>query len=128
PPLASTVSVTLFPCTIDVDEVIELMVTPGQPLTVTVAELLSAEGSHPFETRTQYEVVCAGETLTAAVVPPPTGAAVLPVAPTYHWNVAAASLVMATESVTLCPRLMLFDCGCVTIDGGVQLPPPPPPP
>ena len=99
--VASMESVTDFPFTIDVDDEIELIVMPGQPFTVTIAAALSAGGSQPFETRTQYEVVCAGETVTAALVPLPTGADVLPVAPVYHWNVAALTLLTATESVTL---------------------------
>ena len=56
---------------------------------------------------------------------PPIGADVLPLAPVYHWNDAAAALLIATDNVMLCPLLMLPDCGCVVIAGGVHVPPPP---
>src|SRR5438067_7337016 len=52
PPNASTVSVVLLPWMMRVLSEIELIVTAGQPLTVTVAVLLSTV-PHPFVTRTQ---------------------------------------------------------------------------
>ena len=53
---------------------------PGgtQGATVTVAAGLSAGGAHWPVTRTQYEVVVVGLTLTEELVAPPIGLAVFP--------------------------------------------------
>ena len=52
-------------------------------VTVTVAAALFAL-PQLLLTRTQYEVVLEGETVTLGPVPPVTGDAVLPLAPAYH--------------------------------------------
>ena len=53
-------------------------------LTVTVAAVLSAGGAHCPVTRTQYEVVVVGLTMTDEFVAPATGLDVLPLVPVYH--------------------------------------------
>jgi hypothetical protein len=53
--------------------------------TVTVTAGLSATGAHWPVTRTQYEVVLAGLTVTDELVWPLIGLVVFPEFPTYHW-------------------------------------------
>ena len=84
PPLAATLSVTATPCsTAEALDVSDAIVTPRQPLTVTVAASLSAL-PHAFVTRTQYVDVAFGVTLTAGCVAPPIAFVVFPFAPAYH--------------------------------------------
>ena len=53
--------------------------------TATVAALLSAVRLQELVTRTQYDVVTVGLTVTDDPVWPASGAEVLPLAPLYHW-------------------------------------------
>ena len=73
----------------------------------------------PFDTRTQYDVVTWGCTVSVLDVPPPAGCDVFPLCPMYHWNCSGASPVAPTESVT-CALPSALDCGCSVIDGGVH--------
>jgi hypothetical protein len=52
-------------------------------VTVTVADALLTEPQE-FDTRTQYDVVAPGDTVSELDVPPATGDEVFPDAPTYH--------------------------------------------
>ena len=55
-----------------------------QTVTATVAALLFATGAHAPVTRTQYDVVAAGDTVTEALVALRIGEVVLPDMPVYH--------------------------------------------
>jgi hypothetical protein len=91
----------------------------GVVVTVTVAaELLTAP--QEFDTRTQYVVVDAGETVMVGPVPPATGEVVVPDGPVYHWYDSGAVPVAPTESVAELPDAIVVDAGCDVIDGGVQ--------
>jgi hypothetical protein len=60
---------------------------------------LFAVDSHPFVTCTQYCVVEVRAPVVNVAEPLPTGFAVVPVTPWYHWNVSGA--VPAAEAVSV---------------------------
>jgi hypothetical protein len=84
-PLAVTEMVLVWPLGIDAGEAIGTDALGGtQAATVTVAAGLSAGGAHWPVTRTQYEVVLVGLTVTDELVAPPIGLAVFPELPVNH--------------------------------------------
>lgn len=77
--------VLVCPLAIDAGEATGTEAEGGtQGATVTVATGLSAGGAHWPVTRTQYEVVAVGLTVTDEFVAPPIGLVVVPEGPTYH--------------------------------------------
>jgi len=84
-PAAVTLRFVLWPDVMDVSVgCTEIDGGVHDELTVTVAAVLSAGGAHCPVTRTQYEVVVVGLTITDELVAPPIGLDVLPLVPVYH--------------------------------------------
>lgn len=93
-----------------------------QGVTVTVVAGLSAVGAHAPPTRTQYEVVDVGLTVTDELVAPPIGLVVLPEAPTYHWYVKGPVPVGASEIMLDPPNAIEEGLGTgVGAEGGAQV-------
>ena len=84
-PLGVTEMVLVCPLAIDAGEATGTEAEGGtQGATVTVAAGLSAGGAHWPVTRTQYEVVAVGLTVTDELVAPPIGLAGFPEVPVNH--------------------------------------------
>ena len=88
-------------------------------MTVTTAAALFAP-PQAFVTRTQYDVVVPGATVSRFAFAPGMGFEVFPDEPMYHWNENGVVPVALTTSSVLCPKLIVRDVGCPVIVGAVH--------